>query len=91
MSVREEVLSELETKLESLVDMFGKYMTSVVSEKSIKMEDEKEVDDKEKEDDEDDTCTEDDKEDDSTDDVSAEDDKENQKMIDEEKPKKSKK
>jgi hypothetical protein len=85
MSVREEVLSELETKLESLVDMFGKYMTSVVSEKSIKMDDEeKEVDD-------DDTCTEDDKEADSTDADADADDKENQKMIDEEKPKKSKK
>lgn len=84
MSVRQEVLSELETKLTTLVDAFGKYMADVVSEKSIKMEDDKEEDVDVTDDDVD--ATDDDSKDDSTDD-STDDDK---KTVDE-KQKKSKK
>jgi hypothetical protein len=85
MSVRQEVLSELETKLTTLVDAFGKYMADVVSEKSIKMEDDEEDVDATEDDKEDDVdTTDDDSKDDSTD------DDEDKKTVDE-KQKKSKK
>ena len=38
MSVKDQVLADLESRLGALADTFGEYMSSVVSEKSVKLD-----------------------------------------------------
>jgi hypothetical protein len=58
MSVKDQVLADLESRLGALADTFGEYMSQVVSEKSVQLdsEDEEVVEDEEEMDGEEDPC-----------------------------------
>lgn len=45
MSVKDQVIADLESRLATLADTFGEYMSSVVSEKAVKLESDDEVED----------------------------------------------